>query len=312
MARDNETACRDVRYESENLEMLELSGMGGILRAIPYIYWSLAITALVLVAWKVKRGTNKAIGIAVVILVFGYLPAQGWLDAKKREAEAQKGEAYAREAWAYFKKKCDADAGEKIYKTFTDVKSVLVVKQLPPANDNALSDQFWLGDPYSNATPGERASSAALRLASQTLPASFGNEGRGFDFVESSTADTNNLVRYSYRREQGEWREAREIQPIDRPASRFGISWQDESTPEDRKYWVARSHLRIVDLTDDSIVAERIGYLIEPGFGSTRGQRLPWLAGRGPKSTCPEAHDYSDRWFVLKVLKPAEGRSNGK
>jgi hypothetical protein len=101
----------------------------------------------------------------------------------------------------------------------------------------------------------------------------------------------------------------------DKPESRFGISWEDISTPEDRKYWVAGSRLSVIDLTDKSVVAERVGYLIEAGFGSTAGQRRPWLAARGigPNGrSCPEAHDYSDRWFLLKVLKPELENSIGK
>jgi hypothetical protein len=284
--------------------MLELTGVASIFRGAAFLYWLLAIGLLVLVAWKVKRWTYKAIGIAAVVGLFGYLPVQSWMEMQKREA-------YAREAWAYYKKLCTEKSGEKIYKTFSGVKSVLVVKPLPPATAANLGDQFWLGDPYSDATPGERASLAALMLASATSPISFGKEGRGFDFVESPTTDTKILVRYSYWLES-DGRHGKEISPIDRSVSRFGISWEDASTPEDRKYWVARSHLRVLDLTDNSVVAERIGFLIEPGFGSTGGQRLPWLTGRGPSTTCPEAHGYSDRWFVLKVLKPAEDKQNGK
>ena len=75
-------------------------------------------------------------------------------------------EAYVKEAWAYFKKKCETEAGEKIYKTFSGVKSVLVVKPLPPATEKDLYDQFWYGDPYSNATPWDkRGVSAALKLS---------------------------------------------------------------------------------------------------------------------------------------------------
>jgi hypothetical protein len=96
--------------------------------------------------------------------------------------------------------------------------------------------------------------------------------------------------------------------------SQFGISWDDISTPEDRKYWVAGSRLQILNLADNSVIAERIGYFIEAGFGSTAGQRRPWQTSRGPNTTCPSIvnRDFSDRWFVLKVIRSSDGGDNGK
>ena len=281
--------------------MLELTGLGSVLRGLSVLYWILGLGAMVIVLWKVRPWWAKTAGAMVVVAAFGYLPLQELIEANKREA-------YAREAWAYFKKKCDTESGEKIYKTFTGVKSVLVVKPLPPANGNALYDQFWLGDPYSNATPGERGESAALKLASLTLPISFGKEGRGFNFVEFPTNAEGKFLKFAYAK--GAYEHVSE--PIGRPVSRFGISWEDISTPADRKFWVAGSRLRVIDLVDKSIVAERIGYFIEAGFGSRAGQRTPWLSSRGKNTTCPWAHDFSDRWFVLKVLRPVEEIRDGK
>ena len=225
-------------------------------------------------------------------------------------AQQKPDEAYVKEAWAYFKKKCETEAGEKIYKTFTGVKSVLVVKPLPPATEKDLFDQFWYGDPYSNATPHEkRGTSSALKLASQTLPVSLGKFGLGFNFVESVVGtkieSEKSFIRYSYPK--GSSKPVEKITKI--ASSRFAISWEDFSTPEDRKFWVAASRLKVIDRDDGSVIAERIGFLIEPGFGSTSGGRRPWLAARGlgkNGNSCPSVHDYSDRWFLLKVLNPAK------
>ena len=289
--------------------MFELTGMGSVLRGLGMLYWLLAMGAVALAIWKGKGGRGKAIWTVVAIVVFGFLPAKGLIEQHQREA-------YAKEAWAYFKKKCETEAGEKIYKTFTGVKSVLIVKPLPPASENDLYDQFWLGDPYSNATPHERrAESAALRLASQTLPVSFGKVGRGFDFVESVvTAKTDGDKKYiKYFYLNGAHKHVE--QSLETPESRFAILWEDLSTPEDRQYWVAASRLRAIDLVDNSIVAERIGFLIEAGFGSTSGGRRPWLSARGLGKngrSCPDVHDYSDRWFLLKVFKPVGEIGDGK
>jgi hypothetical protein len=244
-----------------------------------------------------------------VVVVFGYLPVT-------KAIEHSKTEAYAREAWAYFKKKCDTEAGEKIYKTFTGVKSVLVVKPLPPATDKDHFDQYWYGNPYAAPATSVRTELAASRLAWADGPISYNARGPGFDFVESvlpnSTSDgKKGFIRYSYPKGARD----HSSEPIERPVSRFGISWEDISTLEDRKYWVAGSRLRAIDLTDNTVVAERIGFLIEPGFGSTAGGRRPWLVARGLGKngrSCPDVHDYSDRWFLLKVFTPAKENRHGK
>lgn len=239
---------------------------------------------------------------SVVTILFGIAPAVSWLQARERAA-------YVAEAWAHFRKLCSEKAGEKIYKTYSGVKSVLVVKALPPATEKDLYDQFWMGDPYSNATPwAERGMTAALRLVGlvKNLEPPRDSE-RGFDFVELSRAigaageferiDSSDSQPFSIRT------------TIQEASSRFGIAWEDISTESDRKYWIAGSRLRVFDRSNDSVVAERIGYVIESGFGSRAGNRMPWLASRGPESTCPALRngDYEDRWFVLGVLRPGTG-----
>jgi len=272
--------------------MLELSGMGSVLRGIGILYWLLAIGTVGLAIWKGRNWQRKALWAAIAIAVFGFLPAKAMIEHAKREA-------YAREAWAYFKKLCEEKSGEKIYKTFTGVKSVLVVKPLPPATDKDHYDQFWYGDPYSASATSERAEAAARRL---TLYSRRPNgRQRGLDFVEVKDESGNGYMRIT-RPVSNDKLAAKER--IQAPVSRFAVAWDDISTPEDRKYWVAGSRLRVMDLADNSIGAERVGYFIEAGFGSTGGGRRPWLTSRGPNTTCPPllGGDYSDNWFISNVF----------
>jgi hypothetical protein len=275
----------------------ELLGLSSILGSLAVAYWFFAAACIALALYLPKDKRKKTVAAIAAVIVFGVLPAKSYFDKRERDA-------YAAEAWAYFKKLCSDESGEKIYKRFSGVKSVFVTKPLAPASEKDLFDQFWNGDPYSNATPHSgRAESAAWKLASKTLPVEFGKRGNGFEFVESIDPLANQESVKKYWEEEGKERSER----ITLPTSRFAISWEDRSTALDRKYWIARSHLTIVDQTTGDKVAERIGFQIEPGFGSTGGHRRPWLAGRGPRSTCPEAHDFSDRWFLLKVLRSNEG-----
>lgn len=65
--------------------------------------------------------------------------------------------------------------------------------------------------------------------------------------------------------------------PADGDPPRYGITYDDISTKEDRDFWIAGSSLRIVDLTSGETIAERIGYMMDPGQGSRGGGRQPWL-----------------------------------
>ena len=276
--------------------MLELTGIGSVLRGLGVLYWLLAIGAVALAIWKGKNKRAKTVWAVVAVAVFGFLSVKGFIEQAQRDA-------YAREAWAYFKKLCDEKSGEKIYKTFTGVKGVLVVKPLPPATEKDLYDQFWYGDPYSDATPWDKRGDTAARRLTGDSRRPDGVIQRGLDFVEMKNESGSGYKRIR-RAESHDKNAVRE--KIEQPVSKFGVTWEDISKPEDRKYWVAGSRMRVVDLTDNSIVAERIGYLIEAGFGSTAGQRRPWLTARGigPNGrSCPGADDYSDQWFITKVFK---------
>lgn len=274
--------------------MLELTGLGSVLRGIGLLYWVLAIGAVVLAIRYGKGARGKIIWATVAIAVFAYLPGKAMIEQHQRDT-------YAKEAWAYFKKLCDEKSGEKIYKTYTGVKSVLVVKPLPPATEKDLYDRFWYGDPYSNATPwSERGDTAARRLTGDSRR-SDGVVQRGLDFVEIKNESGSGYTRIN-RAVSNDKNSVRE--QIEQPVSKLGVAWEDISKPEDRKYWVAGSRMRVVDLTDNSIVAERIGYFIEAGFGSTAGQRRPWLTSRGPNTTCPSvAGDYTDQRFISRLFK---------
>lgn len=286
--------------------MLELTGFGSVLRGIGMLYWLLAISAIALALYKNKTARTRAIWVTVALLVFGFLPA------KQMVEQYQKNE-FAKEAWAYFKHKCDTEAGEKIYKTFTGVKSVLVVKPLPPATEKDLYDQFWMGDPYSFDLPGKnRGERVARALIGRVEFINKDYAQNGFHFIEQIVMDGNGkgferifpLSEYPFIK--------RSVH--DKSESRFGVSWEDISKPEDRKYWVAGSRLSVIDLSDNSVVAERIGYFIEAGFGSAAGQRRPWQTSRGAGTTCPAItnRDFTDRWFVLKAINPTAERENGK
>lgn len=278
---------------------MELTIVGDVIRGLGVVYLLAGLGALALALLKPKETNAKILWTATVVILFGILPVMNiW--------ERWQADAFAKEAWAYYRKMCAERAGEKIYKPQSGVKSVLIVKPLPPASDEDNSNQFWYGDPYSASATHMRVDNAAGTLVYPSEVMSPSRKANGLDYVEayrfSKGERDPKLVQYYFEPSVRDYR----IRSIEKPTSRFGLSWEDISTPQDRKYWIAGSRLSIVDLSDRSVIAERIGYLIEAGFGSTAGHRRPWLSSQGPRTTCPSVvdRDYNDRFFVLRVLNP--------
>lgn len=279
---------------------MELTIVGDVMRGLGVIYLLAGLGALALALLKPKETKAKILWTSTVLILFGILPVMNiW--------ERWQADAFAKEAWAYYRKMCAERAGEKIFKTFTGVKSVVVTKPLPPATEKDLYDQYWYGDPYSASATSTRSIHAAGKLTIPNSPTSSTTSGMGFEFVEYMAAErsrdgSHELFRIEYQPNSSDYRRTK----ISVPQSRFSLQWEDISRPEDRKYWVAASRLSIFDLAESKLIAQRIGFFIEAGFGSRAGQRRPWLSSRGPNTTCPESHTWSDRWFVFKVLNPRE------
>ena len=279
-----------------------------IANTISLAYIAGFLIAIGLALYFIKPAWGKVIGALVVTGGFAY-PILATVIPEQRAMKERI--AFSNEAWNYFRKKCDDESGVKIQKTFSGVKSVLILKPLPQAGPGDLNDQYWYGDPYSSTSWGEdRSISAALKFVVMTNEN--GEKTRdGFEFVEMKRED-GTAVRYQRlfnRLSPPNFR----LEDIQSPTSKFGITWEDISKPDDRKYWVAGSRLRIIDLTDNSVVVERVGFLIESGFGSHAGGRRPWSTASFRENTsCPRTHDMADRQLVLKVLQPLGENQNGK
>jgi hypothetical protein len=101
---------------------------------------------------------------------------------------------------------------------------------------------------------------------------------------------------------------------------RYGVTYDDISTREEREYWIAGSSLKVVDLQTNEVIAERIGYMVDWAQGNSSGGRSPWL--RAANNACPDFYRnrssvsseerrhsssgqiYQTLDFVEKILKP--------
>ena len=101
---------------------------------------------------------------------------------------------------------------------------------------------------------------------------------------------------------------------------RYGVTYDDISTHEEREYWIAGSSLKVIDLNAKEVIAERIGYMMDRRQGDRAGGRSPWLLAAN--NACPDFHRFPDpavkvpgpsaqirqtQDFVEKVLKPKQG-----
>ena len=102
------------------------------------------------------------------------------------------------------------------------------------------------------------------------------------------------------------------------PAPRYGVTYEDISTREEREYWIAGSSLKVIDLQTNDVIAERIGYMMDWAQGSRAGGRSPWLFAAD--MSCPALNTnpspqpgaaftamyYQAVRFVEKVLHPSK------
>lgn len=219
-------------------------------------------------------------------------------------------------------------AGERIVRTIDDVEGVFLLKLRVARN---FDDQFALDDPYGRDVPGkgyiesflrEKYESDALAarrwpaLAAKVQPAA----ETGYAFVDA--IDPKDGIRYRYTGHIDQpglsnphyvkdfWRLVLHAVPATGPRPRYGVTFDDISTREDRLHWIAGSSLRVIDLDKNEVIAERIGYMMDPGQGDTSGGRSPWLVAAAV--SCPGFHGphaasaqtgQTDR-FVEKVLRP--------
>lgn len=253
---------------------------------------------------------------------------------EKTEAPQQVNPAAARlaKAEAMFKERCQT-AGEKIHRTVDDVDAVLLMKVRPEHRN--FSDQFALNDPYGRDLGGDAYIMSFLNgffdatTKRPEVQTKVSHPHVAYSYVEA--IDTKDGKRYRYR---GSIQEVERISAISiggdgkpfktkefvldkAPATgaspRWGVTYDDISTREEREYWIAGSSLKVIDLQTNEIVAERVGYMMDRGQGNTSGGRAPWLLAAD--NACPPfssrhgatAQSLQTENFVEKVLKPKGG-----
>jgi hypothetical protein len=230
------------------------------------------------------------------------------------------------EAKKRFAQRC-LQAGEKITRVVADVDGVFLLKIRPRLP--LVDEQYDLNDPYGYDLSRQAYIESFLQETydvKMLTPSYIRKPKRtdipsGYKFVEMLEPSDNLRYRYTgFIDEPGKndprfmkgyfrFNSKREVSKWKMP--RYGVTFDDISTLEDRKYWIAGSSLKIIDLNNREVIAERVGYMFDPAQGSRAGNRQPWLEAAA--FACPAFGPYpASQYQILqtvrfteKVLQPA-------
>jgi hypothetical protein len=251
------------------------------------------------------------------------------------ESRAQRAET----AHRMFRERCSR-AGTRIDKTVDAVEGILLMK-LRPEGIN-FGKQFALDDPYGSDFGGDAYIEGFLRGSYQANnvmppnPPPGTPRHVGYRYVEAVDPADGKRYRYTGSRKPVRKKDVTapnvrralerdpnfdlniydfvlERSPAPGAAPRFGVTYEDISTPEEREYWIAGSSLKVIDVATGEVLAERVGYMMDPGQGIRAGGREPWLMAAN--NACPafasrhgaNAQVRQTQVFVEKVLQPKEG-----
>lgn len=312
---------------------IDLTPFGGLLRGIGLLYWGVALGAAGLALWLPKRWIVKLPLAALVLAGFIYPIAARVSERKQTQSLAQ---TKLDQAMLLFEERCKT-AGERITRTVENVEGVVWMKWREPGLNR--DDQFKLDDPYGKDCWAEDCIVWLLRMTRDVSrnPEGASKHRGAYKFVETVDPRDGRWYRYfgamkltpawtpegiaKLKRETGEdppsfsFRASFEREPIDKPTARYGITWDDISTREDREHWIAGGSLKVIDRQSNEVIAERVGYMVDRGQGSKAGGAAPWLEAQ--QTACPLFSDSphsgrrhrrdENRELVIRVLQPSKG-----
>jgi hypothetical protein len=269
-----------------------------------YVLLFLAVAGTVL--WLPRSYSAKAICFVLVCVLFAMPLIHGYFEKQERDAHRQV-------IVDRFLRLCNEKAGEKIHEVVEGVEGFLILKPRQPTRYlKEYQDQYWMGDPYGHSDL-EAKHPESVFLADRR-----GHDGEtvkirpiaGYNFIEIQLRDYDHPERYKRievvsrisDRDGDRLETHTEYAAVAR--SRYAYDWDDISSEEDRKYWIAGGRMRVIDLLTKTTIAERTGYMIDMGQGSFEGARKPWIAAR--RNACPpfESQSTKAKEFLARVLTP--------
>ncbi|WP_143694921.1 hypothetical protein, partial [Variovorax sp. JS1663] len=244
------------------------------------------------------------LGFSVLVSACGNGPGTSHLSERQVKAQAM------------FAERCKT-AGEKIHKTVENVEGVYLLKIRSTTN---YGDQFKLDDPYGHDSTGDAYILNFLRgfyHQRAAVPVAGEPPQLGYSYVEALDPQDGKRYRYTGTKKAVRKKDVNapgvqfelkrnpsydlniyefvlDRAPVIGSAPRYGVTYDDISTLEEREYWIAGSSLKVIDLQTNEVIAERVGYMMDWAQGSRAGGRSPWLFEVDPLSRTPYcSHQWS-------------------
>lgn len=270
-----------------------------LLAAIGWTYIIGVLIATTLALWLPKTKQTKTIATMIIIGLSAILPLKGYQGYRKEQQEAQAYKARLEKAQVLYAERCKT-AGDKIYRTVENVEGVLLIKVRP--DEINLSNQYAMDDPFGADCHGIACVEGLLRISkgASSFPKGASIRNGKFNWVEAVDTSDNQLYRYvgiTKFHPNGDPYFSTEKTKIERPMARFGITYDDISTREDREQWIAGGSLKVIDLTTQEIIAERTGFMMDIGLGNTNGSRSPWAYAYD--HACPQLSTTTDGRAII-------------
>ena len=294
-----------------------------ICNAVTIGYWLLVAAVMLVVIYAFRNKVPLwgrilvALQLGVVLMIW---PIVNYLNDSNKDKAAKTRYQIAD---AHFQE-CCKKAGVKIHRTVENVEGIMLMKLRPKWNpyDQNMVDPY--GDDYGDRPEGYIGSFLQGRDDKGQLVENQKDAVRtGYHYVDVIEAD-GKCYRYTGYMDEIWKRDPKYLRGYSRftlkktlakgPAPRYGVTYDDIATPEERKMWIAGSSLKILDLKTREVIAERVGYMFDRGMGNNSGGRSPW--DHAAKWACPRFPSTSSdnspiravqtRNFTEQVLKIME------
>ena len=294
-------------------------GLDTLVQNISVGYVIVFLIVLTLVLLKSKTLKARIVGGVALTFLFAIVPY--WLLIHKSPAQKQQEIEQAEYVAKYevakpiFDKLCAEQSKPIIKRTVEDVEGVLLLKVRPESNHTDWQDQMWAGAGLDALPAGNLYIKYFLydrKLDDQytnKIRSSIGvTSRRGFKFVDVRKLETGEITRVTAKMLLIGNGPATEVELIEealkRPSVQYAVDIVDNVDPELRKHWIAGTTIKIIDTSNNDLIAQRTWWNWDTGFGSTAGFRSPWLTSnqRCPAEGYPveSAHKFIDTVLIAK------------
>lgn len=270
-----------------------------LLKAAGFGFIAMSALGIGLALWIPKKWWGKLLALVVVGFLISIPMRKGTQEVQQQQVQVDQYKERLAKAKAMFEERCKT-AGEKIQKTVEGVDGIYLMKVRTTTN---FGNQFELDDPYGHDSTGDQYLLNFLKgyYHQRNEQLVTGSPPRtGYHYIEAQDSKDGQRYRYTGgmkvvgQKDLNHPNIQRALQldpkfdvnnydfalskaPVPGTPPRYGVTFDDISTREDREFWIAGSSLKVVDLQTNEVIGERIGYMVDWGQGNQSGGRSPWM-----------------------------------